>query len=57
VGGWKGGGVGGDEGSLSQWPNTRDRKVEIASYGDVSTRGEPSSCGRVQLSTRWTFDI
>ena len=29
VGEWKGGGAGGDEGSLSQWPNTRDKKVEI----------------------------
>ena len=28
MGEWMGGEVGGDEGSLSQWPNTRDRKVE-----------------------------
>ena len=28
VGEWTGGEVGGDEGSLSQWPDTRDRKVE-----------------------------
>jgi hypothetical protein len=54
VGEWVGGGVGGDEGSLSQWPNTRDRKVENCEYDVVSTRRELSnrtSCDKLYIRT------
>ena len=51
---WMGGGVGGDEGSLSQYPNIRDKKVENCEYDVVSTRGELSSrtsCNKLYIRT------
>ena len=50
MGEWMGGGVDGDESSLSQWPNTRDRKVENREFRRCVN-------ARVELSSRTSCQV